>query len=356
MVVGKGGRGGADETAGRAQREGLAAKLRLTAAALGCTTRKDLCGRFLAVNPATEFDLERSYKWGQGRALPRSAQVYADWARVIGTARPPDWLVHCSVAEFLEEMRAIRGIAPAELLRRARMDGPEGDRPDGGRAADPGLGPGRYLAGAYACYSFAWSGYFRGKLIRGGLVVEPGRGAAAPTATYSETLPVGRCRLRGPVQLEGRSVFLDLREPASRLPLFFTLYMPAPPASVLAGLMAGATLVGPDPEPSVSRIVLVKVPAGPALLEDTNRYLDADGDALELDLAGLGLGLGPAGAGIGAAVVGFLSAGRRQAGLDQVLREEASPLIAALDRLYVAGAAGAAEPPAGSAAPGEGEP
>ena len=54
-------------------RRGLAAKLRITAALLGCATRKELCARFRSVNPATEFDLERSYKWLQGRALPRSA-------------------------------------------------------------------------------------------------------------------------------------------------------------------------------------------------------------------------------------------------------------------------------------------
>ena len=48
------------EGAGGQRHEELAAKLRLTAAALGCTTHKDLCGRFSALNPATEFDLERS--------------------------------------------------------------------------------------------------------------------------------------------------------------------------------------------------------------------------------------------------------------------------------------------------------
>lgn len=323
-------RGASSEGVGGPRHEELAAKLRLTAAALGCTTSKDLCGRFSALNPATEFDLECSYKWMQGRALPRSARVYADWVRVIGTSRTPDWLMHCSVSEFLQELEAVRGVGAEELLRRARMaDAGKG------RDATSDLGPDSYIAGAYACYSFAWSSYFRGKLIRGGLVVEPGRRAAA---VYSETLAVGRCEMRGRVQLRGRSLFLDLRDAASGLPLFFALYLPAPPVSVLTGLMTGVTLVGPDPEPSVSRIAVVRVPATPALLEDTNRYLDADDDTVARDLGDLGLSPGARGD-IGATILGFLTAAR-QPGFDQVRREETAPLVAALDRLFINGRTG----------------
>jgi hypothetical protein len=319
MVVGRDG--------GRQRREELAAKLRLTAAALGCTTGKELCARFRAVNPATEFDLERSYKWAQGRALPRSAQVYADWARLIDTGRTADWMMHCGPSELLEELSVSCGIAPDELRRRAGLLPAEADQ--GGAS----LGPGHYLGGAYACYSFAWSRYFRGKLIRGGLVVEPGRGAAAPVATYSESITVGRCRLRGPMQLHGRSIFVDVRDATSQQPLFFTVYMPAPPASVLVGLMSGATLVGPDQEPSVSRVVMIKVPAGPDLLEQTNRYMDATAGGLTSDLASLGLPVADDDE-IGTLVLRCLDAGERP-GFDQVLREETSPLVSALDRLFI---------------------
>ena len=323
-------RAASGEGADRPRYEELAAKLRLTAAALGCTTHKDLCGRFSALNPATEFDLERSYKWMQGRALPRSARVYADWVRVIGTSRTPDWLMHCGIGEFLQELEAIRGVSAEELLRRARLADAGKDR-----EAASGLGADNYVAGTYACYSFAWSSYFSGKLIRGSLVVEPGHGAAAaPTAIYAETLATGRCEMRGPVQLRGRSLFLDLRDAASGLPLFFALYLPAPPASVLTGLMTGATLVGPDPEPSVSRIAVVRVPATPAQLDDSNRYLDADDNALTRDLGELGLSAGTGGE-IGATILGFLTAAARQPGFDQVRREETAPLVAALDRLFI---------------------
>ena len=80
----------------------LAAKLRITAAVLGCASQKDLCARFHEVNPATIFELDRSYKWMQGRALPRSARVYEDWARVLGTTSPITYLQSCTVEEFLD--------------------------------------------------------------------------------------------------------------------------------------------------------------------------------------------------------------------------------------------------------------
>ncbi len=53
----------------------FATKLRLTAAVLGCRGRKEFCARFRAVNPGTHFDLDRSHKWLQGRALPRVERI-----------------------------------------------------------------------------------------------------------------------------------------------------------------------------------------------------------------------------------------------------------------------------------------
>ena len=56
----------------------LPTKLLVTQELLGCASRKELCARFRDVNPRTEFDLERSHKWMQGRAKPRSGRVYED--------------------------------------------------------------------------------------------------------------------------------------------------------------------------------------------------------------------------------------------------------------------------------------
>ena len=73
---------------GAAMVRDFGAKLRITAAALGCASQKDLCARFREANPGTIFELDRSYKWMQGRALPRSVGLYEDWAALLGTEQP----------------------------------------------------------------------------------------------------------------------------------------------------------------------------------------------------------------------------------------------------------------------------
>jgi hypothetical protein len=60
------------------------AKLRLTTAALGSKRQKDLALAFRRADPDTTFDLPRSYKWVQGRTLPRSARLYEEWAALLG--------------------------------------------------------------------------------------------------------------------------------------------------------------------------------------------------------------------------------------------------------------------------------
>src|SRR5215475_6468444 len=43
-------------------------KLRMAAAALGCSSRKEFCARFRNVNKTTQCDLDRLSKWMQGRS------------------------------------------------------------------------------------------------------------------------------------------------------------------------------------------------------------------------------------------------------------------------------------------------
>src|SRR5262245_2655082 len=100
----------------------FAAKLRITAAALGCTSQKDLCAQFLRVNPATTFDVDRSYKWMQERALPRSAKLYDDWALLLGTERPPAYLQSCTLDEFLDLACDRFGLSREALVARAGLD------------------------------------------------------------------------------------------------------------------------------------------------------------------------------------------------------------------------------------------
>ena len=138
---------------GRARRtvpvRDLAAKLRITAALLGCASQKDLCARFHEVNPGTSFDLDRSYKWMQGRAQPRSAGVYEDWATLLGTTSPIWHLQSCTIGEFLDLICDRHQVSREALASRA------GVVMAAKKAIEPepvDLLPGRHLIGAYACY------------------------------------------------------------------------------------------------------------------------------------------------------------------------------------------------------------
>jgi hypothetical protein len=68
----------------------------------------------------------------------------------------------------------------------------------------------------------------------------------------------------------------------------FCLFQATLPASVLGGLMFGTTVIGPDPQPSVTRIVMVRLPAATARLRSADAYLPPQGSIAE-DLAALGL-------------------------------------------------------------------
>lgn len=132
----------------------LAEKLRMAATALGCRSRKELCARFRDANPATRCELEPLNKWMQGRSLPRSNAVYADFAAVIGTTKSGSWITDCSIEEFAAELAACTGVQSELLIR----PGAPARRVDLGL---PGLFGGiTTLAGAFAAYSPAWSPHY----------------------------------------------------------------------------------------------------------------------------------------------------------------------------------------------------
>jgi hypothetical protein len=259
----------------------IAVKLRLTAAALECANRKQLCARFRAVNPATHCHLDRLHKWMQGRALPRDPGFYADWAKVLGLSHSAAWLAACAVEELRAAMTRPDG-APVDLPL------PEPTPRVRGASGGPGvLGGARMLCGEYTCYSHAWAPRHRGALIRGSLAIRPGKGAKL-VATYGETLLSGSMRISGEVTVTGRSIHFLLWEPEGNLPIFFSLIMPGPPASALCGMMSGVAFVAQMALPSAARVLMVRVPVA-AALEASNRYLDPSPGFLTDDLASLGL-------------------------------------------------------------------
>ncbi len=225
-------------------------KLRLTAAFVGAGTRKDLAAAFRKINPLTAFDVDRADKWLQGRSTPRQFSVYEDWIRLIDLPMPADWIIDCDVDTFIDHMCSHHGRERAQLERRAAAFGKPSNSEDE---------RGGTIAGRYVCYSHSWSPYFRGQLIRGVLSIEQENGPQRLTATYSEQLPTMPLKLKGPVTVSRRSVSISVSGGAEDVGLFFSLLPFSPPGSVLGGYMMGGTILGPDSQPSVTRMVLVRI-------------------------------------------------------------------------------------------------
>ncbi|MGH6898172.1 MAG: hypothetical protein ACREJ5_16760 [Geminicoccaceae bacterium] len=314
------------------------AKLRITALALGCASQKDLCARFREVNSGTTFELERSYKWMQGRALPRSARLYEDWAALLDMAIPITHLQSCTVDEFLElvcdrhqvsrDALATRaGIVAAALPDDAPAEGPHDARIETPRH--------RHLVGAYVCYAHPWSSFLEGKIVRSSLVIAPAEGGRElhATATYSELVSLGRVQLSCPVRVVNRSICLDLIDADEEFRLSMCLLVPGALASVLAGVLSGASWVDASPEPAATRIVMIRVPgATAAALEAANRYFDPP-EPLSGGLAALGIP-GRTSAGLDALLDGFLRGDHARNHI-KVNRSEYAELALAVDRLFI---------------------
>ncbi|MCA0245846.1 MAG: hypothetical protein LCH93_04430 [Proteobacteria bacterium] len=254
-------------------------KLRLTAALLGTVARKDLAAAFRRVNANTSFDIGRADKWLQGRAQPRERQVYEDWAKVLELERSGQWIADCDIDSFLDEICTRHGRDRDVLARDLEMFS---GRVNGQSAA-------LSLTGTFACYSHAWSPYFQGRLIRGELTITPSSTPNRLHATYTEVLPTGLLELKGSINIGKRATQGSVGEDSSGVPtLTFCLFPASPPASVLGGLMFGTTLIGPDAQPSVTRIAMVRLPVANPRLRSTAAYLPAQA-SIAGDLSEFGL-------------------------------------------------------------------
>lgn len=261
----------------------IAQKLRLTSALLGTVTRKELAAAFRAVNPKTAFDLGRADKWLQGRAQPREHSVYDDWAKLLDLEQPGAWIADSALLDFTAAISARHGVDRAELERRAgsHFDTSSGHEERGLAFA---------LVGTYACYSRAWSPYFRGQFIKGMLSIESGPGLHSLSATYSEALPTGRLLLGGPVTPAKRALYVHLKEVGGDAQFFISLFPQSQPGSVLGGYMCGTAIIGPEAQPSLTRILMVRLrDPGPAEAS-WGGYLQPD-QSISADLASLGISI-----------------------------------------------------------------
>lgn len=299
-------------------------KLRLTAALLGAVGRKDLAAAFRRVNASTPFDIGRADKWLQGRAQPRERQVYDDWSKVLELDQAGQWIADCDADAFLDEICRRHGRDREALLR---------DMEAFGRRANVQT-PALSLAGTFVCYSHAWSPYFHGRLIRGELTATASSTPSRLQVTYTEVLPTGLLNLKGSISIGKRVTQGGVGEDSSGVPtLTFCLFPASPPASVLGGLMFGSTLIGPDPQPSATRIVMVRLPGTVPKLRSAPAYLPGEVSIAE-DLAELGLRVQDPAA-VDRHVSAFLTIGI--GGFDQVPVPAYRALADLFDRIWLAG-------------------
>jgi hypothetical protein len=75
---------------------------------------------------------------------------------------------------------------------------------------------------------------------------------------------------------------MTLKESAGDAQFQFFLFPPTTPVRALGGLMCGATLIGPDPSPSVTRIIMIRLPATSEQLHSANAYLPRGAPSLTI--------------------------------------------------------------------------
>lgn len=316
--------------ASRAVVTALAAKLRLTSRALGCTTSKELCARFAAVNPATAFTPQNAYKWLGGKAMPRVSSVYEDWARILETDVTASFVAASSFDEFAAALTAqydLPEAAVAELRPETPPPAPErrADRPGACWHAR------HLLIGSYLAISPAWSRAEAGNLIFGHAeITDDGQGGL--DCSYRERLFGRTVTMAGAMISDGRSAQAALTCSATQRLYFLGLHAPAPPANVVGGMLAGAVLHDLEARTTASRMLLVRdhsTTQDPLL---RGRYAKACGEVVDQEIGLLGYHPTADRRSTADRIVGFLKA-PTEGGVFDIRPDSLASLAGVLDRL-----------------------
>ena len=261
-------------------------KLQLAKRVTGSGTQKELQARFLDVNPLTEFEPQRAYKWIQGRSVPRHLSVYADLARVLDLPVEGDQVRRCSFETFRSLVEARHGPLPAP--------GPDPEPRSGAshgpvRSSSMGESPlPSYLSGRYLTYSMAWSAARTGELILGCLSIERGSGDRF-AVRYEERLPAGPMVITGGMRRLGRSVYTLLSNPVDEMFIHFSFPLPAPPGLALAGTIAGMAYHDISARPVAGRVIAIKAAhATTRTLSALTGYIPANDAAIARSLSSAG--------------------------------------------------------------------
>ena len=272
----------------------LAMKLQLTSLALGCSTSKELCARFAAVNPETAFTTQNAYKWVRGKATPRLSSVYEDWARILGGGLTASFVAASSFDEFAQMIGRHLPV-PDSALTKLRHDHPSlpvpaapANGPVAGSAMQqPSLRPNQWLAGDYLAVSLAWSQLKTGNLILGRAEIAPADGGDF-SIRYTESLFGQDVTMTGAMLCDGRTAQAAVRCNLTLRLYFFSLRAPAPPANIIGGILSGAALHDFEARAVAGRIILIRdhLTRGEPLHRPS--YLAASPELLDEELDQLG--------------------------------------------------------------------
>lgn len=272
----------------------VAEKLDLTALALGCLTRKELCIAFYRINPKTVMTLQNCHNWISGRSTPRNFSVYEDWAQVLGLDEGPHFVMSSTLAAFTRRLSTkmdlpeallppyprLQDVAPGSAEAKPRVTAPD--------AADLGWRTNALLQGSYLMLSLAFAPRARGRILGGALLLEA-RGEGELQATYVETILEQRVPFEGVGKFNGHVAQLTLTCTANSNMFFLALHMPILPGNLGAGVFAGNTIYDVDSTPSACPALLIRNHAlTQAELEGRTNYLYVDAEALAGELAVLG--------------------------------------------------------------------
>jgi hypothetical protein len=272
----------------------VARKLDLTAIALGCLTRKELCAAFFRVNPSTVLTVQNCHNWVAGRSIPRSFSLYEDWAQVLGLDEGPHFVMTSTLATFTQRLASKMDLPEVllsalndRLLAEAEL------RVESADAPPPSWSANALLHGSFLVLSLAWAPTSRGRLLGGALVLG-GSGDGGLRADYLETVLGQRVRFTGHGMKHERTAHLILTCMANGGTFFMALQTPFLPGNLGAGVFAGNTVHDFDSAPTACPALLIRNHAlTREELEARTDYLDAGAEGLAGLLQDLGYGRDP---------------------------------------------------------------
>ncbi|MGM0560708.1 MAG: hypothetical protein ACQETX_06550 [Pseudomonadota bacterium] len=271
-------------------------KLNLTAIALGCLTRKELCAAFFQINPNTVLSLQNCYNWLGGRSTPRSFSFYEDWALVLDLDEGPHFIMTSTLAAFAERVAARMNLPDAMLASfgdTGRRSSEVEPRPELVEGQSASWLTKALLQGSYLALSLAWAPTARGRLLQGALHLATSDEGKLQ-ADYLETILGRKVLFEGHGQEQGHTAQLTLTCQANATTFFMALHLPILPGNLGAGIFAGNTVYDSASTPAACPILFIRNHAlSREEVEAGMDYLDASAEALARLLKGLGYGRDP---------------------------------------------------------------